>query len=110
MTGFEQVARVDEITPARPKRVNVGDRECVLLSVGGQLFAIENLCPHQRYSVFHQAVVDHYTITCPMHSWSFDLRTGKAITGSGRLNIFECRVENNMVWVKKQDTGTDFAD
>ena len=103
MIGFEKVAQVDEITPAFPKRAIVGDCECVLFRIDGQIFAFENLCPHQRYSVFHQGVLDHYTITCPMHGWSFDVRTGKAVSGSGHLNILEVRVDNNDVWVKKTD-------
>jgi nitrite reductase/ring-hydroxylating ferredoxin subunit len=103
MIGFEMVARVDEITPAFPKRVKVGEHECVLVCVGGQIFAIENLCPHQRYAVFHQGILEQYTITCPMHGWSFDIRTGKAVTGSGRLNIFDVRVDKSNVWVKKSE-------
>jgi|WetSurMetagenome_2_1015567.scaffolds.fasta_scaffold113650_2 nitrite reductase/ring-hydroxylating ferredoxin subunit len=103
MIGFEKVAQVDEITPAFPKRARVGECECVLFRIDGRIFAIENLCPHQRYSVFHQGVLDQYTITCPMHGWSFDLQTGKAVSGSGRLNILEVRVDKNDVWVKKPD-------
>ena len=79
----------------------MGDCECVLFRVGGQIFALENLCPHQRYAVFHQGVLDQYTITCPMHGWSFDVRTGKAVMGSGRLKTFEVRVDKNNVWVKR---------
>jgi nitrite reductase/ring-hydroxylating ferredoxin subunit len=101
MIGFEMVARIDEITPSSPKRVTVGEHECVLFRVGEQIFAIENLCPHQLYAVFHQGILEHYTITCPMHGWSFDVRTGKAVTGSGRLKILEVRVDQNYVWVKK---------
>jgi nitrite reductase/ring-hydroxylating ferredoxin subunit len=75
----------------------------VLFRVEGQIFALENLCPHQLYSVFHQGVMDHYTITCPMHGWSFDVRTGKAIAGSGRVRTFEVRVVEENVWLKKVD-------
>jgi nitrite reductase/ring-hydroxylating ferredoxin subunit len=36
-----------------------------------------------------------------MHGWSFDVRTGKAVTGSGRLKTLEVRMDKNSVWVKK---------
>jgi 3-phenylpropionate/trans-cinnamate dioxygenase ferredoxin component len=101
MIGFEWVARVDEITPQSPKRIQFGACECVLFRVGEQIFALENLCPHQLYALFHQSILEHYTITCPMHGWSFDVRTGKAIMGSGRLKTFEVRVDKDDVWVKK---------
>ena len=97
---FERVARIDEITPARPKRVMVGGFEIILFRSGNEIFAIENLCPHQQFSVFHQGVLDGYILTCPMHSWSFDIRSGKAVTGSGRLRTFEVRVVGNEVLIK----------
>jgi nitrite reductase/ring-hydroxylating ferredoxin subunit len=103
MDGFQKVAQVDDITPASPKRITVGDLEGVLFRVGEQIFAIENLCPHQLFAVFHQGILDQFTITCPMHGWSFDLRTGKAVAGSGRLKILEVRIEQNNVWVKKAE-------
>jgi nitrite reductase/ring-hydroxylating ferredoxin subunit len=101
MIGFEKVAQIDEITPASPKRIKVGESECVLFRIGEQIFAIENLCPHQLYAVFHQGILEQYTITCPMHGWSFDVRNGKAVTGSGRLKTLEVLVDKNIVWVKK---------
>jgi len=101
MIGFAMVAQVDEITPSFPKCIKLGEFECVLFRVGEQIFALENLCPHQRYSVFHQGILDQYTITCPMHGWSFDVRTGEAVLGSGHLKTFEVCVDKNTVWVKK---------
>ena len=109
MVGFEKVARAHEITPARPKRITIGTVECVLVRAGDELFALENLCPHQRYSMFHQGIVEQLTITCPMHGWSFDLRTGNAVMGNGRLKIFEVRVDKNDVWVKTPDDEIDLA-
>ncbi len=100
MKGFEKVAHVSDITPAVPKRITVGEMDCVLFKVGEQVYAIENTCPHQHYSVFHQAIREGYAITCPMHGWSFDLRNGAAVRGSGRLNILEVRLDNNDVWIK----------
>jgi len=110
MIGFEKVAQADEITPAYPKRVRVGTSECVLVRIGEKIFAFENLCPHQRYSVFHQGIIDHFTITCPMHGWSFDVRTGNAVTGSGHLKTFEVQVEHNAVWVKISDDRNELLD
>jgi nitrite reductase/ring-hydroxylating ferredoxin subunit len=100
MDGFKKVALFDEITPGSPKRVMIGENECVLFRVDEEIFGIENRCPHQLYAVFHQGVIEQHTITCPMHGWSFDLRSGKAVRGSGHLNILEVRVDSNTVWVK----------
>ena len=98
--GFERIATIDEVTRTRPKRVMVGEREVVLFRVEDEIFAVENLCPHQQFSVFHQGVLDGYIITCPMHTWSFEIRSGKAVTGSGRIKTFELRVVGNEVLIK----------
>jgi len=89
--------------------VTVGEREVVLFRVGDEIFAVENLCPHQQYSVFHQGVLDGYIITCPMHGWSFDIRTGENITGNGRMKTFEIRVEGKNVWIKASKENTMFS-
>jgi nitrite reductase/ring-hydroxylating ferredoxin subunit len=107
---FVRIARINEVTPARPKRVMVGTREIVLFRLGTEFFAIENLCPHQQFSVFHQGVLDGYTITCPMHAWSFDVRSGKAVAGSGRIRTFELRVVGNEVLIKNLEAEQKFSD
>jgi nitrite reductase/ring-hydroxylating ferredoxin subunit len=95
--GFEQIAKLDEAVPERSKRIIVEGREIVFFRTGAEIFAVENLCPHQHYSVFHQSILNEYTITCPMHGWGFDVRTGKNITGNGQLKVFEIRLEGNDV-------------
>ncbi len=107
---FERIARIGEVTPARPKRVTVEAREKVLFRVGDQIFAVENLHSHQHFSVFHQGVLDGYTITCPMHTWSFDIRSGKAVNGSGRIRTFELCIDGNEVLIKNSEAEQKFSD
>jgi nitrite reductase/ring-hydroxylating ferredoxin subunit len=107
---FERIARMDEVTPTCPKRVTVGGREIVLFRVGNEIFAVENICPHQQFSVFHQGILDGYTIICPMHAWSFDVRSGKAVAGNGRLKTFELRVVGNEVLIKNLEVEQKFSD
>jgi len=109
MERFHKAAALEEVTPARPKRANVGERELVLYKVEGKIFAIENLCPHQQFALFHQGVLEGYTITCPMHNWRFDVRTGKAVTSSGRIRTFEVRIDSNDVFVGNPETEERFT-
>ena len=100
MDGFQKAAMLDEVTIARPKRVSVNDREIVLFKSLNEIYAVENLCPHQQFALFHQSVPEGTTLTCPMHGWSFDLRTGKAIAGSGRVKVFEVKIEAGDILVR----------
>lgn len=42
-----------------------------------QIFAIENRCPH-KHGPLSEGIVHGASVTCPLHSWVFDLATGKA--------------------------------
>jgi nitrite reductase (NADH) small subunit len=107
--GFEKAGLVEEITSARPKRLSLGSYEIVLFRKDNEIFAIENLCPHQLMSVFHQSTLDGYTLTCPMHGWSFDVRSGKAVAGSGRIKKFEVEARGKEVWIKLPEAEERFS-
>jgi nitrite reductase/ring-hydroxylating ferredoxin subunit len=44
-----------------------------------------------------------------MHAWSFDVRNGKAVTGSGRIRTFELRVVGNEILIKNSETEQRFS-
>ena len=43
--------------------------------------------------------LDGTVLTCPMHGWQFDLRTGLNVNASSRLTRFDVRVEGDDVLV-----------
>ena len=49
----------------------------VFRTAENQVFAIEDHCPH-RGGPLSQGIVHGTAVTCPLHSWVFDLATGKA--------------------------------
>lgn len=97
--GFTEVADAEELNLRRMKRVVVDDRDMALFSVGGRIFAVQNDCPHQHFSMLHEGELNECRITCPMHGWTFDLETGRATNGSGRLKRYAVKVGGGRVWV-----------
>ncbi|MCB9754807.1 MAG: Rieske 2Fe-2S domain-containing protein [Myxococcales bacterium] len=64
-------------------------RELAVFKVEGRLYAIQNRCPHQDASLA-EGELDGLEILCPLHSWSFDLRSGERLdapTGH-RVEVF----------------------
>ncbi|EIN14429.1 hypothetical protein PUNSTDRAFT_58615 [Punctularia strigosozonata HHB-11173 SS5] len=63
----------------------------------GKMYAVDQQCPHSSYPLSNGSVFDiedfglalSAGITCPKHSWSFDLVTGMADRGNYRLKIWE---------------------
>jgi nitrite reductase/ring-hydroxylating ferredoxin subunit len=102
---FERVARVDDVPPGRMKRVEVDGRDVALINLDGTLYAIDNNCPHNG-GPLAQGTLDasNGRVTCPWHAWTWDVRTGKAITPpiSYRTITYPVRVEGQDVLVSRR--------
>jgi nitrite reductase/ring-hydroxylating ferredoxin subunit len=81
--GFENywypIIRIAELGP-KPKAVRLVGRDIVLFRDAGELFALDDRCPHRgvKLSLGQCNYPGSGTISCPYHGWTFD-------GGSGRL-------------------------
>lgn len=79
--------------------------DIALFDVDGEVIAVNNECPHQHAPVIASGIVHNGTVTCPMHGWCFDLRTGMLTgEGNGKLKRFSTIIENGIVYVEDADT------
>jgi 3-phenylpropionate/trans-cinnamate dioxygenase ferredoxin subunit len=101
MQGFVKIARTDELLSSRGLSIRVDGEEIAVFKVGSDLFAVRNDCPHQHFSLLHQGEIRGFALTCPMHGWTFDLRTGKPIIGGGNLKQYAVKVVGNDVWLER---------
>lgn len=65
----------DELVSGRGRCVSVGGRELAIFQIEGEVFAIDNGCPH-RGGPLAEGDLAGCVVYCPLHAWSFDLRTG----------------------------------
>ena len=87
------VARAAELPPGARKLVRVGNRDIVVLNIGGELFALADACPHRGGSLFRGKLTGAVSsrapgayefsrqgeiLRCPWHGWEFDVRTGRS--------------------------------
>jgi nitrite reductase/ring-hydroxylating ferredoxin subunit len=71
-----------------------------LFRVGGAVYAIENLCPHAGGSLGQGSVCDGI-VTCPLHSWTFDVRDGRGVSKpKSSVRTYPTKVENGQVLVQ----------
>jgi nitrite reductase (NADH) small subunit len=63
----------------------------------GEVFALRDRCPH-RGGPLSQGIVHGTRVTCPLHDWVIDLKTGQA-TGAdeGSAQTFNVRVVDGRV-------------
>ena len=60
--------------------VTVGDQDLAVARIGGEVFAVEDLCSHAAVALSEcdiDATAGECTIECWLHGSRFDLRTGK---------------------------------
>lgn len=72
----------------------------VLANVGGQVFALEDRCPHLQ-GPLSKGALDGCVLTCPWHGWAIDVATGKVRGGDGlRARRLSVRRENGRLRVR----------
>lgn len=90
-----KVAALAELPPGASLAVRVGDLSIALFNVAGSIYAIDNTCPHAGAPLARGALggPGGAIVTCPLHGWRFDVRTGRSPHLRGeRLNTFAVRV------------------
>ena len=56
----------------------------------GELFATDARCPH-RQGPLSDGLLGGTLLVCPLHDMTFDLRTGKSLTGDCRMRTYPVR-------------------
>ena len=109
MAEFVKVAELKEFVARRSKRVIIENTEVALFSVDGTFHAVQNDCPHQHFSALHDGILSEGQITCPMHGWTFDLATGAATIGGGRLKRYEVKIVGNDILIEAPPSEPEWA-
>ncbi len=72
MKKFVPVAKVLDIPEDEAISVRVGDEQIAIFNVGGEFYAISDLCAHAGGPISSGWVTDG-RVTCPWHGWQFEL-------------------------------------
>lgn len=66
----------------------------VFRSRSGHVFAVDAVCPHQNGPI-EDGLVGQDSVTCPLHGYKFDLRTGAALRHAcGDLRAYVVRISD----------------
>jgi 3-phenylpropionate/trans-cinnamate dioxygenase ferredoxin subunit len=101
MPSFVRVANAADVPDPGRELVEVDEQLIVLLHVGGEFFALDDVCTHDG-GPLSEGEIDDHTIACPRHGAKFDLRTGAAVTmpATQPTRAHEVKVENGEVFVR----------
>ena len=109
MSRFVKVAETVEFSARRSMRVTIENVDIALFAVDGGFHAVQNDCPHQHFSSLHDGILNGREITCPMHGWTFDLASGQATVGGGRLKRYAVKVVGSDILVEAPSDQPDWV-
>lgn len=74
---FYAIAKSSEIPEGERLFIEISGRSIVIFNIGGQLYAIEDICTHDN-GPLGDGEVEGFEVICPRHGARFDVRDGKA--------------------------------
>jgi nitrite reductase/ring-hydroxylating ferredoxin subunit len=81
--------------------VTFDGEDVVLFRRGDGIFAFGNRCPHQEGSL-SDGFIEGDIVTCPLHGWEFDVRSGLCMTIPGEsVPRYEVTVEDGAVFLEE---------
>ncbi len=100
MAEWVDVAPSKDFSPGTSRRVEIEDVTIAVFNLGGEYYAIEDICTHD-YSPLEGGHVEGDNITCPRHGARFNIKTGEALTAPAYepLTTFPVRVAGGLVQV-----------
>jgi 3-phenylpropionate/trans-cinnamate dioxygenase ferredoxin subunit len=101
MTSWVTVARDGEIEPGGHRVVDVDGAHIAVFNLGGEYFAIEDVCTHDGGELAGGCVIGD-EIECVRHGARFNIRTGEVTAPPAYEPVakFPVRIENGVVQVR----------
>jgi 3-phenylpropionate/trans-cinnamate dioxygenase ferredoxin subunit len=101
--GFVSVLDLKELDEGKMKLVTVEGTPVLLIKQKGQIFAINNRCPHMACAL-SGGVLDGFVIVCPCHDWRFNIETGEYEDEPFfQLTKYDWKIEAGRIWVKLEE-------
>ena len=98
--AFIHAAKLSDVPPGRTLVVEIEDEDVALCNVGGEIYAIANVCTHDDGPLAAGYLMGE-EIECPRHGARFNVRTGevKTLPAIIPLPTFEVKVEGDDILV-----------
>jgi nitrite reductase/ring-hydroxylating ferredoxin subunit len=96
----QRVASAAEVPEGGGIAVDVGPKRIALFRYRGELFALDETCPH-RGGPLHAGSIEQGVVLCPWHMWRFELKTGcSPVNPLSRVRTYAVRVSEGDVFIE----------
>ena len=98
--GRVRVCPVEELPEGAVRVVQSGRRYIAVFHRQGELFALDDTCPHMGGSLGSGWTTEQGTVVCPWHGWEFRICDGTGVWPPGvDVATFPVVVEEGVVYV-----------
>lgn len=103
---FEKIGKTTDIKPGEGQSYTIGERIVGVFNVDGEIYAINDLCPHMGASL-SAGHVDGDSVSCPWHAWRFCVKDGKWCDNP-KLSVetFDIKIEGDDLFVATEPNPT----
>jgi FeS assembly SUF system protein len=101
-SDWVDVAAQDDLPEGSVSLVDVDGTEVAVFNIGGQFYAIEDVCTHDG-GTLAEGEVQGFEIECPRHGARFDLRSGRVTAPPAYEDVttFQVRIRDHRVQVRE---------
>jgi toluene monooxygenase system ferredoxin subunit len=105
------VCRVAEVPENTLKECEAeGGLKLVVANAGGEFFGVQAICPHQEVPLC-EGMFDGSTLTCHMHLWQWDVRTGAPMgIAEAPLERFPLVREGDALYLGSESSALDVGE
>lgn len=98
--GFIGICSMSDLKENTGCRFFIDDIEIAVFLVDGNVYALDNVCPHQHAAIIYDGFIEDESVICPAHGWKFDLKNGKLGGCRNGLTSFPVKIQDGQVYVK----------
>lgn len=98
VSEFQAVAKLSDIPEEEGLCVTVGELKIGLFRHKGEVFAINNVCPHQG-APLSEGYFDDGIVNCPLHAMEICVETGRVMNSTDKVDTYPVRVNGETVSV-----------
>jgi ferredoxin-thioredoxin reductase catalytic chain len=93
-----RVAAIGDLRDGEVRHVKIGKRDIALARVGGEYYALSNVCRH-AYAPLSDGFLDGYALMCPWHGWRYDVRDGSTDHPDADVRVYPVTVRDGEIFV-----------
>jgi len=106
---FVRIAEKSEIPIGKMKKVQIDNRELLIVNVDGKYYVVSSKCTHMKGDL-SMGSLDGKIVTCPKHGAKFNVTTGEVVEKpkigifrpkTANLVTYEVKIEKENILVKK---------